>query len=307
MFQLRYKNRDQYSTMNESEKSLNIMNSNSDSKLYEYKLGIEKITADLTTFGLTKTQAKVFIYLGKYGSKTSPEVCKDLKLPRTETYHILNILTNRGIVVTEFSHPTKFSALPIEKAITVMIKSEQTKINMLEERKQEITNLWKQIPSFFTKSNESESEKFQMLQGSARIHSKMRNMISTAKTDCKIFCGAKDLSRFYYSNLIDIFESLTVDKKLIISSEAIVPQIMQEMNISNIRNLPKNIGQNQCFLIKDEDELLIFLRNANYPTGNIFAFWTDSKSLIESMNLLFNFSWKNSKKIKHEKLLLPSL
>jgi hypothetical protein len=46
--------------MNESEKSLNIMNSNSDSKLYEYKLGIEKITADLTTFGLTKTQAKEF-------------------------------------------------------------------------------------------------------------------------------------------------------------------------------------------------------------------------------------------------------
>jgi len=290
--------------MNESEKPLNIMNSNSDSKLYEYKLGIEKITADLTTFGLTKTQAKVFIYLGKYGSKTSPEVCKDLKLPRTETYHILNILSSRGIVVTEFSHPTKFSALQIEKAITILIKSEQTKVDMLEEKEQDIAKLWKQIPSFFTKSNESETEKFQMLQGSSRIHSKMGNMISTAKTDCKIFCGAKDLSRFYYSNLIDIFESLTVDKRLIISSDAIVPQIMQQMSISNIRNLPKNIGQNQCFLIKDEDELLIFLRNANYPTNEIFAFWTDSKSLIESMNLLFDFSWKKSKEINHERLIM---
>jgi HTH-type transcriptional regulator, sugar sensing transcriptional regulator len=290
--------------MNESEKSLNIINSNSDSKLYQYKLGIEKITEDLTTFGLTKTQAKVFIYLGKYGSKTSPEVCKDLKLPRTETYHILNILTNRGIVVTEFSHPTKFSALPIDKAMTIMLKSEQTKVNMLEEKEQEIAKLWKQIPSFFTKSNESESEKFQMLQGSPRIHSKMKNMILAAKTGCKIFCGAKDLSRFYYSNLIDMFESLSVEKRLIISSETIVPQIMQQMSTSNIRNLPKNTGQNQCFLIKDEDELLIFLRNANYPTSNIFAFWTDSKSLIASMNLLFYFSWKNSKQIKHEKLII---
>ena len=304
MIQIRYKNRDQYSCMNESEKSLNIMNSNSDSKLYQYKLGIEKITTDLTTFGLTKIQAKVFIYLGKYGSKTSPEVCKDLKLPRTETYHILNILTNRGIVETEFSHPTKFSALPIEDAITIMIKSEQTKVNMLEEKERDIAKLWKQIPSFFTKSNESENEKFQMLQGASRIHNKMKNMMSTSKTDCKIFSGAKELSRFYYSNLIDVFESLTVKKRLIISSDAIVPQIMEQMNISHIRNLPKNIGQNQCFLIKDESEMLIFLRNANYPTNEIFAFWTNSKSLIESINLLFNFSWKNSKQIKHEKLII---
>ena len=89
--------------MGGAEKTINVVNSTPDSKLYEYKLGIERITEDLIKFGLTKSQAKVFIYLGKYGSKTSPQVCKDLKLPRTETYNILNILTNRGIVVTEFS------------------------------------------------------------------------------------------------------------------------------------------------------------------------------------------------------------
>lgn len=303
MIQIRYKNRDQYYSMNETEKSLNLMNSDSDSKLHAYKLGIEKITTDLTSFGLTTIQAKVFIYLGKYGSKTSPEVCKDLKLPRTETYHILNILSSRGIVETEFSHPTKFSALPIEKAITIMIKSEQTKVSMLEEKEHDIAKLWKQIPSFFTKSDKSENGRFQMLQGASRIHSKMKNMMSTSETDCKIFSGVKDLSRFYYSDLIDVFESLTIKKRLIISAAAVVPQIMQEMDISNIRNLPKNIGQNQCFLIKDTSEMLIFLRNASYATNEIFAFWTNSKSLIESINLLFDFSWKNSKQIKHEKLI----
>ncbi len=306
MIQIRYKIRDQYSCMNISEKTLNLMNSDSDSKLYKYKLGIEKITSDLTSFGLTKSQAKVFIFLGKYGSKTSPQVCKDLKLPRTETYTILNILTNRGIIVTEFSHPTKFSALEIDKAISILIKSEQTKVNMLEEKEQEITKLWKQIPNFITKSNESENEKFQMLQGSPRIHNKMKNMILDAKSGCKLFCGAKDLSRFYYSNLIDVFESISVDKKLIISSEAKTLEIFEKMNISKIKHLPKNVGQDQCFLLKDDDELIIFMRNANFPPNSIFAFWTDSKSLINSMNLLFDFSWKNSKQIKHEKLIISS-
>ena len=126
--------------MNEAEKSINILNSSPDSKLYEYKLGIERITMELVKFGLTKTQAKVFIYLGKYGSKSSPEVCKDLKLPRTETYHVLNELTNRGIVVSEVSYPTKFSAIPMGKAISTMVKTEQTKIGMLAEKEKEITH-----------------------------------------------------------------------------------------------------------------------------------------------------------------------
>jgi len=293
--------------MNEAEKSINILNSSPDSKLYEYKLGIERITTELVKFGLTKTQAKVFIYLGKYGSKSSPEVCKDLKLPRTETYHVLNELTNRGIVVSEFSYPTKFSAIPMEKAISTMVKTEQTKIGMLAEKEKEITQLWHQIPCFFTKSNEPEYEKFQMLQGSSRIHSKMQNMISNSKIGCKLLCGAKDLSRFYYSNLIEIFEASSSNMKLLISSDALVPHLIQNMNKSSIRSWPKNMAKNQCFLLKDDDELLIFLRNANFPTRNIFAFWTNSKSLIDSICLLFDYSWDHSKPIKQANLIISEL
>lgn len=290
--------------MNDTEESINILNSSPDSKLSEYKLGIERITNELVRFGLTKTQAKVFIYLGKYGSKTSPDVCKDLKIARTETYQILNVLTSLGIVSTEFSHPARFSAIPMEKAIRTMIKAEQAKVSILASKEEEIAKLWNEIPSFFTKSNEPEGEKFQMLQGSPRIHSKMKNMILNAKSGCKLLCGAKDLSRFYYSNLIEIFESLPLELKLIISSEAMTPQFLQNMDKSQVRNGPKNMRTNQCFLIKDDDELLIFLRNANYPPRNIFAFWTDSKSLIDSIKTLFDYSWENSTPIKHEKLII---
>lgn len=292
--------------MDGAEKPINIINSTPDSKLHEYKIGIEQITEDLVKFGLTKSQAKVFIYLGKYGSKTSPEVCRDLKLPRTETYHILNALTNRGIVVTEFSHPTKFSAIKMEKAIKIMVKTEQSKLNMLAEKEKQITSLWNKIPSFFTPTSHTESEKFQMLQGSPRIHNKMKNMISSSKNGCKLLCGAKDLSRFYYSNLLEDFESSDLDTKLIISSEAVVPQFIEKMNKLKIKALPSPMARNQCFLIKDDSELLIFLRNANFPAKEIFAFWTDSSSLIESIKLLFEYSWKSSTPLEETKLLIQN-
>ncbi len=292
--------------MDGAEKSINVVNSTPDSNLYVYKLGIEKITEDLVKFGLTKSQAKVFIYLGKYGSKTSPEVCKDLKLPRTETYHILNALTNRGIVETEFSHPTKYSAINMEKAIQIMVKTEQVKLDMLAEKEKEITQLWNKIPSFFTPSSQTECDKFQMLQGSPRIHSKMKNMISTANNSCKLLCGAKDLSRFYYSNLLENLNSSKLDSRLIISSDAITPEFLGNLPSSKIKSLPHIMARNQCFLIKDDSELIIFLRNANFPAKEIFAFWTDSKSLIESIKLLFDYSWKNSKPIKQTKLVIQN-
>jgi hypothetical protein len=146
-----------------------------------------------------------------------------------------------------------------------------------------------------------------MLQGSSRIHSKMQNMISNSKIGCKLLCGAKDLSRFYYSNLIEIFEASSSNMKLLISSDALVPHLIQNMNKSSIRSWPKNMAKNQCFLLKDDEELLIFLRNANFPTRNIFAFWTNSKSLIDSICLLFDYSWDHSKPIKQANLIISEL
>ena len=64
-----------------------VFDSTPDSQMYEYKQSIEKVQTELLKYGLTLNQSKVFIYLGKYGAKTAPEVCKALKLP--EPKHII--------------------------------------------------------------------------------------------------------------------------------------------------------------------------------------------------------------------------
>ena len=66
---------------------INLFDNDSDTSMYKHKITLEKINNELINFGLTKSQAKVFIYLGKYGSKTASEVSKALQLPRTETYN----------------------------------------------------------------------------------------------------------------------------------------------------------------------------------------------------------------------------
>ncbi|WP_166390119.1 helix-turn-helix domain-containing protein [Candidatus Nitrosotalea sp. TS] len=97
--------------MNDQQEITSIFLSESDSKLYPYKIKMEQVKAELLKFGLSQNQARVFIYLGKYGQKSAPEVSKALEIPRTETYFIINTLQNKGIVTAEFSTPTKYSTL----------------------------------------------------------------------------------------------------------------------------------------------------------------------------------------------------
>jgi len=88
------------------------------------RINYEQVKEHLTTFGLTPNQIKVFFYLGKVGGKTATEIAKAVDIPRSETYHLLTALQNKGIVEASFQHPIKFTSLSIKKAVRVLINSE---------------------------------------------------------------------------------------------------------------------------------------------------------------------------------------
>src|SRR6267378_7464775 len=79
-------------------------------KSYDYETLLEKLKNELSQFGLTANQSKVFLFLEKYGPSTATQVSKTLKVPRTETYHILTHLKNKGIVSAKLENPIKFYA-----------------------------------------------------------------------------------------------------------------------------------------------------------------------------------------------------
>ena len=74
---------------------------------------IEKINKILLQYGLTPNQSKVYLHLTKAGEKTASEISKNLKIPRTETYHLLNSLEQKGIIYSIFGKPSRFNSIPI--------------------------------------------------------------------------------------------------------------------------------------------------------------------------------------------------
>src|SRR6267143_6289528 len=282
--------------MKDEEIQQSIFDSSEGSNLSEHRGSLDKLKEDLSQFGLTSNQSKVYIFLGKYGSKTAPEVCKSLKLPRTETYHLLTSLQNKGVVSATFQHPIRFSAVPLDKAIWVLVNAEKERVNTLERQEENITELWDTIPEFSTTSEEKE-DRFQMLEGANQIHSKIKEMIANTTKEFLGLGSEKDFLKFYHSSFFEPLDNSKIDLKLLTSSSEKSIYIFDDIDRTKVKKMPESIQENLCFLTKDDDELLFFIKNASQSTQHVTAIWTDSASMIYSMKMLFSSVWSKSKNI----------
>ena len=274
-----------------SNQQINLFDNESDTAMYKHKLTLEKIKNELIDFGLTKSQAKVFIYLGKYGSKTASEIAKALQLPRTETYHLVNSLQNMGLAVAELSHPTKYTAKEMREAVSTLVQQEQDRIDVLANKEESLSEMWKEIPFFAVETDESKSEKMQLLHGNGPITNKIKEMVGSSTEDFRIYGSVSDLLRMYHSDVFDWVESSPTNLKMVVSPLNKTPEFLSDINSNLIRSIPSN-SENKCFIVNDKKEVLIFMRNATHPTRQVFAWWSDSETLVDMMISLFELSWE---------------
>lgn len=277
-------------------KSISLFDEDSDTALFKHKITLDKIKKELINFGLTSNQSKVFVYLGKYGSKSASEISKALQTPRTETYHLVNSLQNMGLVTAELTHPTKYTAMDMKQAIETLVKQEQSRINTLANKEESLSEMWNEIPYFAVETDESKSEKMQLLHGTSSISNKIQEMIESCKDEFKIFGSLADVNRFYHSEVFDGIEQSSAELKLIISPVDKSPEFLSEIDSKKIHTIPSD-SNNKCFIVNDKKEVLIFMRNANHPTRQTFAWWSDSETLIDMMSSMFELSWEKGEQL----------
>jgi len=250
---------------------------------------LSKIKDTLEKFGLTANQSKVYLFLGKNGTKTATEVFQALKLPRTETYQILSSLQSKGIVSAIVGHPVKFTAIEVSEAISSIIDSEKQKIKKLEKQKEELIELWQTVP--IGNDEKIEEEKFQMLQGENRINSKINEMISDAQNEVYVIGNEKDFVNFYHTDILENIAKID-NCKILTASTQKTKYMYKHINKVNIRKIPEAIKDNLCFIIKN-NEVLFYIKNESQK--EVTAMWTNSNSMSYSKKLLFDELWNKSK------------
>ncbi len=217
-------------------------------------------------------------------------------MPRTETYHLVNSLQNTGLVVAELAHPTKYTAMEMSQVISTLVKQEQERIDVLATKETSLAEMWKEIPFFGVETDESKSEKMQLLHETGPITNKIKEMVSTSSEDFKIFGCVADLHRMYHSDIFDWIESSPTNLKRVVSPLNKTPEFLSDIDSDKIRVNPSS-AENKCFIINDKKEVLIFMRNATHRSRQIFAWWSDSEALVDMMNSLFDLSWEKGESL----------
>ncbi len=260
--------------------------------LSEGETPYDSLLTSLLEFGLTQNQARVYLFLSKNNSKSAPDISKSLKIARTETYHLLNGLQSKGITIAAFGKPTKFQAIPFDKSINILVNNERSRIDELEKQTLYMISQWNLIPDTETAETLIKENRFQIVQGKVSIVGKLNQLINSAKKDVLLLGSEKDFMKFYHTDFIDSVKDTNINLKILMSTNNNAPYIVDELPAKCIKKFEDSLGENLWFLIKDCEEIFFFIKNSE--NEEMLAVWTDSKTMLNSMKLLFNMIWKKA-------------
>ena len=130
---------------------------------------------------MLKNEIKVYLHLARTGEMKAGEIAEAISLHRTETYRILRDLEKRGVVFSVFEKPLKFTAVPLDKAIDLLVDAQKIKIKLLEQEKTSLVELWQSIPQ--PKMSNAKKELFQMLEGEQQVLMKANELLERTEKE----------------------------------------------------------------------------------------------------------------------------
>ena len=263
-----------------------------DAGMFQSDNPITELNRMLVRYDLTPNQSKVYLFLSKIGVKTASEVSKALKIPRTETYHLLSTLQQKGIIFSIFGKPTKFNSVGIEESLEILINNEKNRITELDVGKKDIIKLWNIIPKYGGDESEEQDNKFQSLQGRNSILVKLEQMIKESKENILVLGTDDDFKRFYFTEFAELLNKTKSDLKILLDHSGDVPPIFENIPPKKIKKIDDKNREDFCFIIKDNSEVIFFI--SNKQVKEMLAVWTDSKTFVTTLRSLFSLMWRKS-------------
>ena len=260
-----------------------------------YNKQLSTIEETLARFGLLKNEIRVYMFLARAGEKKAGEIAEAISLHRTETYRILRDQEKKGIVFSIFEKPLKFTAVPLDKAIDLLVDAQKIKIKLLEQEKTSLVELWQSMPQ--PKVETAKKELFQMLEGEQQILMKANELLEKTEEKFHIFASADYLSELFYNDFSDNLKSQAdkVEVTLVTDDSSKSAYFIGQMKwlseshkIADEQNLP-------CFMISDNKEVLIAFHEKDNDSKDevkkkyrTAAIWTNYSALVNTLQMLFS-------------------
>jgi len=274
------------------------------------RLSQERVLKTLMDLGLTQSDAKVYIFLGKRGLQKGIDIARALKIRKQQIYRSLKNLENKGLVSATLDYPARYSAENFRKVIDLFIRAKMEEAQSLRQSKVSILQDWQSIA---ISENEDTSEKFTVIKGRNIIYSKIQQMIHQTKKHLSATTSVPNLARADQFGLIDG----TFDQPIRDGIQLRFIIDLSEKNVQTVKNLLRKTPKQLSYLkirvpdlgvrifnrmiIRDEEEAMFFINtDADSATADQddLCLWTNCRSLVYAFTGVFEDLWRNSTDIK---------
>ncbi|MBI2184069.1 MAG: hypothetical protein HYU39_03825 [Thaumarchaeota archaeon] len=252
--------------------------------------------SQLTTYGLSEEEARVYVDLAKIGSSKASTIASRLRYDRVKTYRILNKLRDKNIVESSLSKPIRYTAAPLERTIETLVQGVKDTLRNMEGGKEALFADWTKMP---TVSGRAEGPRFKIHQGRVRIYSELVRMLNGAKREVLFVTTRNDLLRMFHADVYDAVvkvNSAGVEVRVLTEIDKLGIEAATEYSrIARVRH--KDMPGLARFFIVDDSEILISAVSEDsmrLDEASDVSLWTDASDFVRVIKVFFEETWETS-------------
>jgi sugar-specific transcriptional regulator TrmB len=266
----------------------------------------EKEGKILTELGLTTNQAKTYLALLKIGRSTVKAVTNQTKIPRQESYRILQELQEKGYVEKIIAAPYEFKAIPMMDMLSIWTINKSIEYR---ETKQKIKNLFQKYGCIEEKPTWKQEHYFILLPAKrsflmriCREHDNAQQTLDLITTARRFLQSVERCSDNYEKALERGVNYRVITERFEITEnlrERLSPLLAKSnLQMRFIKTCPQaNVA------IFDKNKVLVTV----YPSADLLGspvFLTNHPSSIEVYQQYFERCWKFSLRINKNQFVL---
>jgi sugar-specific transcriptional regulator TrmB len=251
----------------------------------------------LMQYGLSERESLVYLSLLANGRQSAGEIAKAVQIRRMEAYRIIKRLADSAIVVAAPGNPVKYTGVPIEQVVAMMMDRQMKKLEEMEKGRAEVVSLGKTLALQPAAGREEYS--FKMVQGREQIYGQILRMVAGAGSNLDMVLTRNDLMQLH---MLGLAESLRDAKKRGVKSMVISVCDHQTIEASEAVMRAAELRHSEDFaksriVVADEIQVLVSLvldDVVGRKNERDVAIWTNSGDYAGTMLPMFAKAFEGS-------------
>ena len=250
----------------------------------------------LIDLGLSPIQARVFLVLSTLKSSNARTIAAPSKQARQDVYKVLDDLLQLGLIEKELSTPTKFTAIPIHDACSLLLRRKVKNATYLR-RKAKV--LERNLQGVNAESLHDGDRNTLLVSEGETIVLRINKSVETARKSIDALATEKFLGQgfFFLTESLEKALQRGVKVRLIthmldeVGSQLTVPPALAKSPFFNIRMTLNHARSRFC--VYDNKEVTVMLSSdVDFTKSSLL--WSNCASLVEGYQDYYETLWNDS-------------